>query len=785
MAMPKVLDWLDDLVAKVATNTTNIANNKKTIEENKKLFDTHVADDNRHWTTADRQNFDRVVHFKGYFTTIDKLKTAYPTGQLGDYAIVGGTDTVWLWDDETNSWLNSTEQGIVISVNGRTGEVILTKTDVGLSNVDNTSDKNKPVSTAQQAALDNKAHRKKITTSEVDSFTLRAGIYDLYNISRTILGFTAKYWTVIVGENNSTTSATQIWMNYDSGTVPHMYIRHQTASGTAWTEFKEVITNTDFTNLQNQITENAEHIATNTADISKLNINKANRGEIALSQANAIDGLQSGIYSLANATVTLAGDKFTNAHFTVIVGDWADGNTIKQETQIWMCFSSTAATAVYIRHQKIGSDGVTKTWGDFIKIANQAQIDNLQSQINTNKTNIANLTSDKADRKQITFAQANSLTLKAGIYNVQDASQAILGETSAFWTVIVGEFYNDGNGKAVTQIWMPYVYGNSVKPKMFIRRALSDFNWSAFTEVLTTDIASRDDIARFKQYKGYYATASDLKTALTTSSDGDYAIVGSALYIWNSKQSTWTEVSGSGGSTGTNKWSVKQYSVPEYTKQTIPQFKDIVGKTLDRQWEIEDTDSYLLNEAKNDYKCYLFETYVNMEEALEYSSTTTRHDDGINVFVNNKSIYSSVTVGNSDTISIPVVTGWNKIQILLCEVGGEEIFKLGIKFTSSAKCLGMDCYHAETEPVGGYVPLVGNSTIEGTLTTTGNIVVGKDANVNGNITSTGTITSGSDLTVKGKITSTGDIVSGGIVGITSNAYLKYNTDEKSISFIFN
>ena len=89
MAMPKVLDWLDDLVAKVATNTTNIANNKKTIEENKKLFDTHVADDNRHWTTADRQNFDRVVHFKGYFTTIDKLKTAYPTGQLGDYAIVG------------------------------------------------------------------------------------------------------------------------------------------------------------------------------------------------------------------------------------------------------------------------------------------------------------------------------------------------------------------------------------------------------------------------------------------------------------------------------------------------------------------------------------------------------------------------------------------------------------------------------------------------------------------------------------------------------------------------
>ena len=42
--------------------------------------------------------------------------------------------------------------GAVSSVAGRTGDVVLTKTDVGLSNVDNTSDINKPVSTAQAAA---------------------------------------------------------------------------------------------------------------------------------------------------------------------------------------------------------------------------------------------------------------------------------------------------------------------------------------------------------------------------------------------------------------------------------------------------------------------------------------------------------------------------------------------------------------------------------------------------------------------------------------------------------
>jgi hypothetical protein len=45
----------------------------------------------------------------------------------------------------------------VQSVNTKTGVVTVTKADVGLGNVDNTSDLNKPISTATQAALDNKA----------------------------------------------------------------------------------------------------------------------------------------------------------------------------------------------------------------------------------------------------------------------------------------------------------------------------------------------------------------------------------------------------------------------------------------------------------------------------------------------------------------------------------------------------------------------------------------------------------------------------------------------------
>jgi hypothetical protein len=45
--------------------------------------------------------------------------------------------------------------GAVDSVNGQTGVVVLTKTSIGLSDVDNTSDANKPVSIAQQAEISN------------------------------------------------------------------------------------------------------------------------------------------------------------------------------------------------------------------------------------------------------------------------------------------------------------------------------------------------------------------------------------------------------------------------------------------------------------------------------------------------------------------------------------------------------------------------------------------------------------------------------------------------------
>lgn len=64
------------------------------------------------------------------------------------------------YTNEEKNKLDSIEEGaevnVVISVAGKTGTVTVTKADVGLGNVDNTSDSAKPISTATQAALNNK-----------------------------------------------------------------------------------------------------------------------------------------------------------------------------------------------------------------------------------------------------------------------------------------------------------------------------------------------------------------------------------------------------------------------------------------------------------------------------------------------------------------------------------------------------------------------------------------------------------------------------------------------------
>ena len=101
-------------------------------------------------------------------------QNAFGNAKVGSTTIAAGgkTDTIefiagdsiQITPDSTNKTITitSTASGNVTGVKGdaeedyRTGNVNMTKGNIGLGNVDNTSDMNKPVSTATQLALDNK-----------------------------------------------------------------------------------------------------------------------------------------------------------------------------------------------------------------------------------------------------------------------------------------------------------------------------------------------------------------------------------------------------------------------------------------------------------------------------------------------------------------------------------------------------------------------------------------------------------------------------------------------------
>ncbi len=90
-------------------------------------------------------------------------------GQVGDWCIRNDEERAYVITGDIPSELSSwtaivTPASPVTTVNGQIGDVVLGKSDIGLGNVDNTSDADKPISTATQTALD-----AKMTTATYDT----------------------------------------------------------------------------------------------------------------------------------------------------------------------------------------------------------------------------------------------------------------------------------------------------------------------------------------------------------------------------------------------------------------------------------------------------------------------------------------------------------------------------------------------------------------------------------------------------------------------------------------
>ncbi len=115
-------------------------------------------------------------------TTATSATSVTVISSTGTDAVLGAATTTkaGILTASDKNKLDAIESGaqvnIVTSVAAKTGAVNLTKTDVGLSNVDNTSDINKPISTAAQAAID-----AKVNTASLSPVATTGSYADLTN----------------------------------------------------------------------------------------------------------------------------------------------------------------------------------------------------------------------------------------------------------------------------------------------------------------------------------------------------------------------------------------------------------------------------------------------------------------------------------------------------------------------------------------------------------------------------------------------------------------------------
>ena len=61
----------------------------------------------RYWAEQAQQVSQGAL---GWYETEQALKTAHPTGENGQWAIIGSTDTIWTWDSDTSAWVDSGAQ---------------------------------------------------------------------------------------------------------------------------------------------------------------------------------------------------------------------------------------------------------------------------------------------------------------------------------------------------------------------------------------------------------------------------------------------------------------------------------------------------------------------------------------------------------------------------------------------------------------------------------------------------------------------------------------------------
>lgn len=287
-------------------------------------------------------------------------------------------------------------QSPVQSVAGKTGSVTLDKSDVGLSNVDNTSDVNKPISTATQNALDSK------------QATLVSGT----NI-KTING------TSVLGSGDITISSGGV-SDGDKGDIT------VSGSGSVWT-------------IDNSAVTNAK-VATG------IDAAKIADGTVSNAEFQYIGGLTSDAQTQINAKqdTLVSGTNIKTINSTSVLGsgDIAVQATITGGASTITTANLTASRAVISNASgKVAVSSVTDTELGYVSgvtSAIQTQIDGKTNKLITANRQTASYTLVAGDADKLiemNVASANNLTVPASIFSA--GTQILLAQYGAGQTTIV------------------------------------------------------------------------------------------------------------------------------------------------------------------------------------------------------------------------------------------------------------------------------------------------------------------------------------------------------------
>jgi hypothetical protein len=267
-------------------------------------------------------------------------------------------------------------QSPVQSVSGRTGNVTLTKSDVGLSNVDNTSDADKPVSTATQTALNAKQNTLSLTTTGTSGAATLIG--STLNIPQYSGGGGSTTWGSITGtlsnqtdlqtaldgkvdENAAITASTKTKITYDSKglvTAGADLSASDIPSGIDASKISTgVISNAEFDylngltdNIQTQFTGKQQTLVSGT-NIKTVNSNSLlGSGDVAV-QATLVSGTN--IKTINSTSLLGSGDISVAPATGIDATAIADGSVTSTEFQYINSLTSNAQTQIDSKTNKL------------------------------------------------------------------------------------------------------------------------------------------------------------------------------------------------------------------------------------------------------------------------------------------------------------------------------------------------------------------------------------------------------------------------------------------------